>query len=78
VKHRSVREWADLIAAFVFSGALSGFGVAILASWAGLPAIAVWALVVLIIAILAYRLFRSPSVSGSGSATGPTTPGGPS
>jgi peptidoglycan/LPS O-acetylase OafA/YrhL len=78
MKHRSAGEWASLIAVFVFAGALGSFGVAILASWIGLPAIAVWLVVVILLAILAYRLFRSPSASDSGSTTDTTTPGGSS
>jgi len=48
-----------MLAAFVFGGVVVVFGVAIVASWLGLPAWAVWVLVIAALAVLAWPTFFS-------------------
>jgi membrane protein implicated in regulation of membrane protease activity len=48
-----------MLAAFVFGGAVVAFGVAIVASWLGLPTWAVWLLVIVALAALAWPTFFS-------------------
>lgn len=59
MKRRTAGEWIALLAALVFGGAAAGFGVAILASFVGLPAPVVWALVVIVFIVIGMRIFRT-------------------
>lgn len=59
MKRRTAGEWVALVAALVFGGAAAGSGVAILASFLGLPAPVVWALVVIVFIVIGMRIFRT-------------------
>lgn len=57
MSNRTSGEWGGRFVAFVLAGAAVAFGVSVLASWIGMPAIGVAIAVVFVVGVLGYRIF---------------------
>ena len=61
MRGRTWQEWAALVVAFVFGGLVVTFAAVVLGSFVHLPAPAIWVLVIIALATLAYPVFRTPA-----------------